>query len=88
MPASNVSQIVDNLFRHDSGRLVSLLTRIFGAGNIELAEDEFNTKRDEHVKFEFLLPFIKALDHEKNTDRCPVGSNLRFWMRRIKSGSS
>ena len=39
MPEANVSQIVDNLFRHDSGRLVSVLTRIFGAENIDLAED-------------------------------------------------
>jgi RNA polymerase sigma factor (sigma-70 family) len=39
MPEANVSQIVDNLFRHDSGRLVSVLTRVFGAENIELAED-------------------------------------------------
>jgi RNA polymerase sigma factor (sigma-70 family) len=35
----NVNKIVDNLFRHDSGRLVSVLTRIFGAENIDLAED-------------------------------------------------
>jgi RNA polymerase sigma factor (sigma-70 family) len=35
----NINKVVDNLFRHDSGRLVSVLTRIFGAENIELAED-------------------------------------------------
>ena len=35
----NVNRIVDNLFRHDSGRLVSVLTRIFGAENLDLAED-------------------------------------------------
>lgn len=39
MQDSNVKQIVDQLFRHDSGRLVSVLTRIFGADNLELAED-------------------------------------------------
>ena len=39
MQESNVKQIVDNLFRHDAGRLVSVLTRIFGADNLELAED-------------------------------------------------
>lgn len=39
MPESNVNQIVDNLFRHDAGKLVSVLTRIFGAENLDLAED-------------------------------------------------
>ena len=37
--SSNINKIVDNLFRHDSGRLVSVLTRIFGAENMDLAED-------------------------------------------------
>src|SRR5687767_15425853 len=36
---NNVKQLVDNLFRHESGKLVSVLTRIFGSENIELAED-------------------------------------------------
>jgi RNA polymerase sigma-70 factor (ECF subfamily) len=39
MQDSNVKQIVGELFRRDSGRLVSVLTRIFGADNLELAED-------------------------------------------------
>ena len=39
MQESNVSKIVDNLFRHDAGRLVSVLTRIFGTENLDLAED-------------------------------------------------
>ena len=39
MPGSNVNKIVDNLFRHDAGRLVSVLTRVFGAENLDLAED-------------------------------------------------
>jgi RNA polymerase sigma factor (sigma-70 family) len=30
---------VDHLFRHESGKLVSVLTKIFGAHNLELAED-------------------------------------------------
>lgn len=34
-----VKQLVDHLFRHESGRLVSVLTRIFGADNLHLAED-------------------------------------------------
>lgn len=32
-------QIVNHLFRHESGRMVAVLTRIFGLHNLELAED-------------------------------------------------
>jgi len=39
MQESNVNKIVDNLFRHDAGRLISVLTRIFGTENLDLAED-------------------------------------------------
>jgi RNA polymerase sigma factor (sigma-70 family) len=39
MSVTNVNKIVDNLFRHDSGKLVSVLTRIFGSENLDLAED-------------------------------------------------
>jgi RNA polymerase sigma factor (sigma-70 family) len=39
MSESSVNKIVDNLFRHDAGRLVSVLTRIFGTENMDLAED-------------------------------------------------
>jgi RNA polymerase sigma-70 factor (ECF subfamily) len=34
-----ISQTVEHLFRHESGRMVSVLTRIFGSDNLELAED-------------------------------------------------
>jgi RNA polymerase sigma-70 factor (ECF subfamily) len=36
---NTVTKLVDHLFRHESGRLVSVLTRIFGSHNIDLAED-------------------------------------------------
>lgn len=36
---SHVAAVVDNLFRHESGRLVASLTRLFGAEHLELAED-------------------------------------------------
>lgn len=40
MPASlSLESTVSHLFRHQSGRLVSVLSRIFGVHNIELAED-------------------------------------------------
>lgn len=34
-----VDKIVDHLFRHESGKMVAVLTRIFGFPNIEQAED-------------------------------------------------
>jgi predicted RNA polymerase sigma factor len=34
-----IIQLVDHLFRHESGKLVSVLTRIFGSDNLDLAED-------------------------------------------------
>jgi predicted RNA polymerase sigma factor len=38
-PGPEVERLVDDLFRHESGRLVAILTRIFGPSNISLAED-------------------------------------------------
>jgi RNA polymerase sigma factor (sigma-70 family) len=34
-----INLILDHLFRHEGGKLVAVLTRIFGAENIDLAED-------------------------------------------------
>jgi len=34
-----ISQLADHLFRHESGRLIAVLTRIFGIENLELAQD-------------------------------------------------
>jgi RNA polymerase sigma-70 factor (ECF subfamily) len=35
----NIDQLVDHLYRHEAGKLVAVLTRVFGPENIELAED-------------------------------------------------
>jgi RNA polymerase sigma factor (sigma-70 family) len=35
----NVVSLVDHFFRHESGKLTSVLTRVFGPHNLELAED-------------------------------------------------
>jgi len=35
----NVPQLVDHLFRHQAGKMVSSLTRLFGVENLELVED-------------------------------------------------
>jgi RNA polymerase sigma-70 factor (ECF subfamily) len=38
-PEKNINQVVDHLFRHEAGRMVAILTRLFGIHNLELAED-------------------------------------------------
>ena len=45
--------LIDHLFRHESGKLISVLTRIFGPHNLELAEDVVQDT------------LLKALDHWK-----------------------
>src|SRR4030081_3367287 len=48
------TQLLEHLFRHESGKLVSVLTRIFGPHNLELAEDVVQDtllKALEHWKF-------------------------------------
>ena len=37
--SAGVSQLVEHLFRHESGRMVSILTGIFGVAHLNLAED-------------------------------------------------
>lgn len=39
MDRDNVDTLVDHLFRHEAGKMVSVLTRTFGTANLELAED-------------------------------------------------
>ncbi len=39
MAKQPASQLVDHLFRHEAGRMVAVLTRIFGMHNLDLAED-------------------------------------------------
>ena len=39
MEATSPQQLVDHLFRHEAGRMIAVLTRIFGMHNLELAED-------------------------------------------------
>lgn len=39
MNNASSQQIVDHLFRHESGKMIAVLTRIFGVHNLEMAED-------------------------------------------------
>ncbi|HWY38920.1 MAG TPA: sigma factor, partial [Bacteroidia bacterium] len=34
-----INELVDHLFRHEAGKMVAVLTRVFGFKNIEQAED-------------------------------------------------
>ncbi|HEV8284955.1 MAG TPA: sigma-70 family RNA polymerase sigma factor [Chitinophagaceae bacterium] len=36
---SEINQLVDDLFRRETGKMIAVLTRIFGSENVELAED-------------------------------------------------
>ena len=36
---SEINKMIEHRFRHNSGKIVSVLTRIFGSENLELAED-------------------------------------------------
>ena len=35
----NINQLVDHLFRHESGKMISVLSRLLGLQNIETAQD-------------------------------------------------
>ena len=39
MNKASAQQIVDHLFRHESGKMIAVLTRVFGIHNLEMAED-------------------------------------------------
>jgi len=39
MPQQDIHELVDHLFRHESGKMVSVLTRILGVSNMDTAED-------------------------------------------------
>jgi RNA polymerase sigma factor (sigma-70 family) len=36
---TQINELVDHFFRHESGKMVAVLTKIFGTDNLELAED-------------------------------------------------
>jgi RNA polymerase sigma factor (sigma-70 family) len=45
-----VQALVDHLFRHEAGRMVAILTRLFGIHNLELAEDIFQDTLHQALK--------------------------------------
>jgi predicted RNA polymerase sigma factor len=51
---SQIPELVDHLFRHQAGRIVSTLTRILGPKNLSLAED---SAQDAMIRALELWPF-------------------------------
>jgi RNA polymerase sigma factor (sigma-70 family) len=47
---NNINQLVDHLYRHEAGKLVAVLTRVFGSDNLELAEDVVHDSLIEAIK--------------------------------------
>jgi RNA polymerase sigma-70 factor (ECF subfamily) len=37
--AFNIAKLTDQLFRHEAGKMVAVLTKIFGTENLQLSED-------------------------------------------------
>jgi len=46
-----VSEVVEHLFRHESGKMVATLTGIFGIEHLTLAEDVVQRKLDAIIHF-------------------------------------
>ena len=47
---TEINKLVDHLFRHQSGKMVAVLTRIFGSENLDLAEDVVQDSLIEAIK--------------------------------------
>jgi RNA polymerase sigma factor (sigma-70 family) len=63
-----INQLVEHLFRHESGKMTAVLTRIFGTHNLELAED---------VVQDTLLEAIKVWHYKS------VPANPRAWLYKV-----
>lgn len=64
----NIDQMVNHLFRHESGKMVSVLVKIFGSSNFELAEDVVQDA------------LIKALETWKYKG---IPENPKAWLYRV-----
>src|ERR1700681_4346509 len=68
MAGTEINQLIDHLFRHESGKLVSVLTRVFGPEKMDLAED---TVQDS---------LLEALNHWEYNG---VPDNPSAWLFRV-----
>lgn len=67
-PDDSPGQLVDHLFRHEAGKMIAVLTRIFGIHNLELVEDTVQEA------------FVKALQVWKYH---PIPDNPSAWLMRV-----
>ena len=65
MQAENINMLTDHLFRHESGKMVAVLTRIFGLTNISTAED---------IVQDFFIYFWEKKYYLK------INQNLRYYL--------
>jgi predicted RNA polymerase sigma factor len=63
-----ISMLVDHFFRHESGKMVSVLTKIFGSQNLDLAEDVVQDS------------LIEAMEHWQYH---PLPDNPSAWLFRV-----
>ncbi|HMH20927.1 MAG TPA: sigma-70 family RNA polymerase sigma factor [Puia sp.] len=67
-PEKHSHQLVDHLFRHEAGKMIAVLTRIFGIHNLELVEDTVQET------------FLKALQVWKYH---PLPDNPSGWLMQV-----
>ena len=68
MTTTYIPDFIDHLFRHESGNLISVLTRIFGPENLDMAEDVVQDS------------FLEALNQWSNKG---VPENPAGWLFRV-----
>src|SRR2546430_7305696 len=62
------SQVVEHLFRHEAGKMVATLTRIFGVEHLSLAEDVRSEEHTSELQSQSNLVCRLLLEKKKNTD--------------------
>jgi len=68
MPQQSSQQVVEHLFRHESGRMIAVLTRVFGTHNLGMVEDVVQDA------------FLKAAQSWRYS---PLPDNPAAWLMRV-----
>ncbi|MEI9807822.1 MAG: hypothetical protein WDO16_08060 [Bacteroidota bacterium] len=61
---ANINQLVDHLFRHESGKMIAVLSRLLGLQNMETAQD---------IVQDTLLQAMSTWSYGKIPDKFPAG---------------
>jgi len=67
-PPSLIPTLVDHLFRHEAGKIIPVLTRLFGPANLDLAEDVVQDA------------LVEAMQHWEFQG---IPANPAAWLRRV-----